>query len=494
MGRVIRSLAVTGVDAMRQVVDPKQQMMFDPFDGVISAAGWTRISNGWQGVFREVVLELLPVERLARHFHRWLGRPSSELYAMAGLVLIKEFQNWTVSEAVDAVLFRADVQYALNLQPGFSIAQRTVERYLALFASDGALAQEVMVHVTDTLAGVLKLKVSQQRIDSTHVLSDMASFGRTRMMGVAIKRFLHQVKRHTPAEFEALPEELRQRYAASDKRLFAESSTKADIRNKTRQQVAEDLYAIIQQFAEHSQHQQRRSYLALRTIFQQQCSLVEKKVVVKSVVEAEVPPTSSATHIEPIANIEPIVPSPCEPVEMQIVVRTKTGGNVMQNPSDPGATYSGHKGPGYQVQLSETCHPDNQVQLILVAVPQTAVTTDGESLLPLLADLASRGQAPQTVLADAIYGSDENVQAAAAQSMEILSPVCGRKEQDATDRLGPEDFPLDPLTHTVTACPAGLVPLESLYFPGTDRVTVKMSPATFASCPLLVPSIPERFE
>ena len=53
--------------------------------------------------------ELLPVEQLARHFHRWHGRPSAELYAMAGLVLIKEFQNWTVPEAVDAVLFRADV-------------------------------------------------------------------------------------------------------------------------------------------------------------------------------------------------------------------------------------------------------------------------------------------------------------------------------------------------------------------------------------------------
>ncbi|MFM9960670.1 MAG: hypothetical protein ACKV2Q_05535 [Planctomycetaceae bacterium] len=47
--------------------------------------------------------------------------------------------------------------------------------------------------------------------------------------------------------------------------------------------------------------------------------------------------------------------------------------------------------------------------------------------------------------------------------MEIVSPVCARKEQDGTDRLGPEDFPLDPLTHTVTACPAGLVLLEGLY-------------------------------
>ena len=365
---------------MRQIVEPRQQRMFDPFDGVISRAGWNRIADGWQGVFREVVLELLPVERLARHFHRDLGRPSTELYALAGLVLIKEFQHWTVAEVVDAVLFRSDVQYALNLEPGFSISQRTVERYLAVFESDGALAQAIMVHVTDALARRLDLKVSQQRIDSTHVLSDMASFGRTRMMGVALKRFLHQVHRNTPDEFEALPEELRQRYAASDKQLFADNSTTA-------------------------------------------------------------------------------------------VLRIKTGGNVMQNPSDPDATYSGHKGAGYQVQLSETCHPDNEVQLILAAIPQTAATTDGESLLPVLDELASRGQAPQSLLADGIYGSDENVREAAARGVELVSPVCGRKEKQAPDDLGPEDFVLDPLTNTVTACPAGLVPLESLYFAATPAVT-----------------------
>jgi hypothetical protein len=457
--------------------------MFDPFDGIISPAGWTRISQGWQGVFREVILELLPVEQLGRHFDRWRGRPSTELYAMAGLVLIKEFQQWTVAEAVEAVLFRSDVQYALNLQPGFSISQRTVERFLALFESDGALAQAVMTHVTDTLAGILKLKVSQQRIDSTHVFSDMAAFGRTRLMGVAIKRFLHQVKRHTPAEFAALPEELRQRYAASDKQLFAEASTKADSRAKTRQQVADDLHAIIQAFADHPQHQQRRSYLALLTIFQQQCALVPKKVGV-SAAQPELTPVACDADGEPAGHGEPADQPLAAPREMQVELQKKTGGNVLQNPSDPDATYSGHKGQGYQVQLAETCHADNEVQLILAAVPQTAVTTDGESLLPLLKDLAARGHQPQTALADASYGSDENVQEAAVLGVELVSPVCGRKEQDALDHLGPEDFVLDPLTHTVTACPGGFVPLESLYFAQSDRVSVKMSPATCASCPL----------
>jgi len=35
-------------------------------------------------------------------------------------------------------------------------------------------------------------------------------------------------------------------------------------------------------------------------------------------------------------------------------LKVKTGGDCVQNPSDLDATYDGHKGPGYQVQLAET--------------------------------------------------------------------------------------------------------------------------------------------
>ncbi len=40
----------------------------------------------------------------------------------------------------------------------------------------------------------------------------------------------------------------------------------------------------------------------------------------------------------------------------------------MQNPSDPVATYDGHKGPGYQTQIAETCHLENEVQLIYLKI------------------------------------------------------------------------------------------------------------------------------
>jgi hypothetical protein len=36
-------------------VDPRQNRLFDPFDGVIPPAGRKIIGNGWQGVFRRVL-------------------------------------------------------------------------------------------------------------------------------------------------------------------------------------------------------------------------------------------------------------------------------------------------------------------------------------------------------------------------------------------------------------------------------------------------------
>ena len=87
---------------MRWIRDPQQQWMFDPFDGVLSEMARRRILAGWQGVFRSVVLKLLPVGELARHFSAEMGCPTKELYSMAGLVFLADFLDWNALEAADA--------------------------------------------------------------------------------------------------------------------------------------------------------------------------------------------------------------------------------------------------------------------------------------------------------------------------------------------------------------------------------------------------------
>src|SRR3954464_9238611 len=252
-------------------VDPRQNRLFDPFEGVIPPAGRKIIENGWQGVSRHAILEVLPVGELAKHFSDSLGAPTKELYSMAGLGFLADFFDWNTQEAIEAYIFRNDVQYALNTEPGVTLCTRTLERFRQLFR-DNDLAAKVFDTVTTRLVDALDLDVSRQRLDSTHVFSPMATFGRTKLMAVAIKRFSTQLRRHDHTAYAALSDDLRRRYAPPQSRLFADAKD-ADARARHRQQAAEALHFIIARFADRPDHTSRSTYKAMMTIFDPQCEL-----------------------------------------------------------------------------------------------------------------------------------------------------------------------------------------------------------------------------
>src|SRR4051812_15351662 len=222
----------------------------------------------------------MPVAELGSHFSDSMGAPTKELYSMAGLVFLADFFGWNAQEAIEAYIFRSDVQYALNLEPGVAVSTRTLERYQKTFRDDD-LAARVFNDVPPRFIEPLDLAVSRQRLDSTHVFSHMASFGRTKLMAVAIKRFLTQLKRHDPDAYAALPDDLRLRYAPAQARLFADAKD-AEACARCRQQAAEDLRFVIDRFADRGDLTNRSTYKALIVIFDQQCELSGGKVVVKA--------------------------------------------------------------------------------------------------------------------------------------------------------------------------------------------------------------------
>jgi len=442
---------------MRKLVDPQQTWLFDPFDSVLTEHTRRRLLNDWPGVFRHVLLELMPASALADHFDPGMGRPSKELYSMAGLIFLKECFDWTKAQAVDAYCFHMNVHYALNLEPvAQDMSMRTLERYIAYFEDD-ELAKAVMADVTVRLVGLLELKIDTQRLDSTHIFSDMASFGRTRLMGVTNKRFLTQVKRHDPASYEALDASLRQRYCPGVNQLFADVAKDSDSRRLLRQQVAEDMHTLIRRFADHPRHAGKDTYKAMVRIFYEQCDVQEEKVTVKA----------------------------------------RTGGHVMQNPSDADATYDGHKGPGYQVQLSETCNPENEVQLITCAIPQTAVDSDGNAMEPVLDTLEQTELLPEALIADTLYCSDENVQQAEQRGVELVGPVSGsdKANEDASyERLTIDDFDIDEDTEDVKCCPAGHAPESSVVDEQTEKTTTVMPNSACSQCEYYDPCPVEKYK
>ena len=427
---------------MQHKVDPRQTKLFDPFKRVFSPVAYRRIRNGWQAVFRHAILELMPADVLAGEFSPDMGTPTKELYSMAGLLVIKEFKNWDRTEAAEAYIFNADVQYALNLEPAKqSLSERTIERYEKLFIEND-LAAETMARVTKKLVELLDQDVSRQRLDSTHVFSDMATFGRTRMMGVTIKRFLTQVKRHSRDGYDALPEELRSRYAPSPGRLFADIAKDQDRRRRLRQEVAEDLSFLIEAFADDDAVNGRTTYQNLVRVFGEQCEVVDGSVAVKA----------------------------------------HPGGAVMQNPSDAGATYNGHKGPGYQAQLAETCSSENETQLITAALPQTAAEGDQDALPAVLGQLEENELLPETLYADTHYGGDENEQACAERGVDLQAPVPGTAPGDPA-ALNIDDFVIDEETETAERCPAGHEPERSEHDAAAGKTRTVMPAAACRTCP-----------
>ena len=85
-----------------------------------------------------------------------------------------------------------------------------------------------------------------------------------------------------------------------------------------------------------------------------------------------------------------------------------------QNPPDPDATYSGHNGQGYQVQVMETYCKDEKrkkesLNLITYVHVEPAHESDATALIPAIESSKERGLAPEELLADSLYGSDENL-------------------------------------------------------------------------------------
>ena len=444
---------------MRTINDPAQSVMFDPLEK-LSPTHLRSFINSPEGLFRAAILAILPAKELAKNFCPTEGAPTKELYSMAGLMLMMEYHDWTVEEAVNAYMWNGKIQLALNIYgASCTLSERTIYRYLKIFVdNDEHLLQKALDDITKTLIELSGINTQQQRVDSTHVFSNMATFGRTRLMGVTIKRFLTQVIRHDPEAYAALDEDLKKRYQPSQGKLFADTAKgkgrgKAKEQNQEehyrllRQTVAEDMLHLIGIFESHDRFQSASTFKALVQVFHEQCEIIGDAVQ----------------------------------------VRKKTGGSVIQNPSDLEATYDGHKGVGYQVQLAETCDVENEVQFITAVIPETAAESDMAAVVPVLEALEKNDLLPTELLADAGYGSDKNIETADEKGVELVSPTKGNadlsaKEETIAESLTLDDFVVDEASEEVVGCPAGHAPESSVHDETTGKTKTVMPQEACSGC------------
>ncbi len=83
--------------------------------------------------------------------------------------------------------------------------------------------------------------------------------------------------------------------------------------------------------------------------------------------------------------------------------------------------------------------------------------SDANALIPAVESSEERGLAPEELLADTLYGSDENCQKAAKLGVELVSPAKSTKEKDGVTL---SDFEVSQ-KGDVVSCPRGHVPVKT---------------------------------
>lgn len=407
---------------MIKIKDPRQVELFDRFSELLGPSAYRRMKTGWQGCFRECILHLLSVvvEGFSDRFSTLTGPETKELFSMAGLMVIKDFFNWNHTEAIDRYNADLTIQYALNTDQGVEVSRATYFRYQKLFR-DEELGRTVMRTVTDELLRKANIDVSKQRLDSTHVFSNMAVFSRRRLIHHTIYAFLVQLKRHRNVEYLELPEALRTRYTSDDGWCFAENSPMMTLHYGNRKATAEeqlgyDLRWLIERFHANAEVSNGTKYKIMRQVFDEQ-------------------------FID----------------EGQPQLKKHPGGKILVNPSDPDAEF-GHKGAGYQVQIMQTYGEENEVQMITNVLPQGASASDMDSLKTMVDMSIESETKPEKILTDGGYGSDANVGYAKEKEIEQIAPTLGKKK----GQVGLEECALDEFNR-ILICPGGKRPLKSKF-------------------------------
>jgi hypothetical protein len=391
------------------------------------------LSESWAGLFREIILPGLPVERMIPLFSSCLGRPTKELYAMMGAILFQQIFDLTDEDTMASMAFDIQWHYALDLPEESDDAKylslKTVWNFRDLLTEHN-LDTVLFQQVTDILVKVFKVDTTKQRMDSVHIKSNMRRLGRIGILVRCMHKFLINLKRQYKELFDTLSKDLVEKYL-SEKAIGCFSMVKPSEAERTLASVSADLFQVVQHFTGNPEVQAMYTYSLLGRVLHEQCQV--KETADGQLVEIEVKPPKE-------------VPS-----------------DSLQNPSDPDATYSGHKGQGYHVQILETYSTETpeegvipKLEVITQVQVEPAHQSDAHALLPALEAAAERGLAPQEVLADSLYGSDENCEAAKAMGVEVVSPMMG----NPTDKVQMLNNFTFAESGKVQECPQGHAPVK----------------------------------
>jgi hypothetical protein len=362
-----------------------------------------RLEESWAGTFYRQVFTRIDEEIFAVVYSEESSRPNIPVNVLVGLEILKPGFGWNDEEMYDAFCFDVQVRYALgyyDLSEGhFDL--RTVynfrDRITQHMQETGEnLFEKAFEQMADEQSAAFQLKRGKLRMDSTLIASNIREMSRLRLLVEVLQR-VHRM----------LGEADQQRYG-DDFAPYVKGSSgqyiyriKGEQTSEHLQRIGELMHKLVDELS--TAYAAEQAYQMLQRVFQEHFTVAE-------------------TVLRPKAGAELSASSLQSPDDWEATYREKGG--------------QGHK--GYVINLTETCHPENDFQLIVKVQTESNNTDDAAMLVEALPSLKERTAVEQLNTDGGYNGPNVDETTREQRVAQIQTAIRGRKP--ATEKLGLDDF------------------------------------------------------
>lgn len=420
------------------------------------------LKGSWAETFRREIFLRIPEDRFAVLYDCDPSRPNVAVNVLIGLEILKDWHGWSDEELYEHFLFDLQVRYALgcdnfgegdfDLRTLYNFRRRVSDHAMRIGEN---LFQVVFENITDQQIKKLNLNTRMQRMDSTQILSNIADLSRLELLIEAVQRLYRILSEADQASYrEAFQPYIKESAGQYTYRIRGKEAVWQHI-----EQVGVMLHEWLGKL---SAYQEEPVYQTVKRFYEENFNLVETRVKAKT--NAEITP------------------------------------GCLQSLDDLEATYrvKCHRAyKGYVANLSETCAPENPVQLITNVQVEPNRTSDIALLQSALPELQERMDL-QTLVTDGGYVSpDIDAQLRQSELEQITTGLTGTlpNHQDGKKTLSDFEMTLDADGNvTQASCPIGQ---SASIRPSTSRKSFILTFASEAcqTCPLyLADQCPIRFD
>lgn len=322
-----------------------------------------RLEASWADTFYREVFCRIDEASFAVLYSDQPSRPNVPINILVGAEILKAGFGWSDEELYDQIQFNLQVRYALGLRDMgvapfelrtlYNFRQRLSQH---MQGTGENLLETVFVQVTDEQLAALKLKTGQQRMDSVLVSSNIRQFTRLHLLVEVIQRVWRVLTEADQTYYAAAFEP----YCQGTAGQFC-YHLKGEKISKSLAAVGCLMHRLIGELE--ARYGDLPTYQMLQRVFDEHFVSVEAR------------------------------PEDSESIQVRAKIGKELKADSLQSPDDWEATFREKRGQGhrgYVANLTETCAPENEFQLITQVQVDSNLTDDEQLAVEAVPSLKAR--------------------------------------------------------------------------------------------------------